>query len=98
MQLKEVLAKIEKGETVDLEWVSCWMQKKKGGKIMRELGLRLLIEHSDRVSPNDHLRKRVTYTYEHSCQYMNIFQESTGRFYCIYKRLIIKCNNEEVTY
>lgn len=95
MELKEALRRIEAGGPFSLEWVMLDASRGKGGRIRHEHGLRLLVAKED--APMG-AKPKPRYSHENACQYIKLFHEATGRYFTVYKRLMLSFNGEQIVY
>ncbi len=97
MEMKEALRRIETGEAFSLEWVMLDVSRNKGGKIRHEHGLRLLVAKEDAIGSSSP-KPKPRYSYQESCQYIKLFHEATGRYFTVYKRLMLSFNGQQIEY
>lgn len=97
MKFSDMMRAIETGEAFSLRWTTCNLSKGIGGEIRYEESLRLMVKEQE-VHAKAGKSQRPKYSYEHSRQYLNIWNEANGRHIRIYKRLIIEFNDNEVVY
>ena len=97
MKFKEMLSRIESGEQFDLEWVTCSVQRKTGGEIKKLEGLCMKPREDEQALPKKAGGKKPS-SYHRGPQHITLLHEATGRYLRVYKRLIIRFNNQEVTY
>jgi hypothetical protein len=95
MELRKVLSEIEKGGAFSLKWVTCDRTRGKGGQLRFEPSLRLRPRDAE---PGKAGTGRPVYSYEESCQFIKLMDESSGRYFTVYKRLMLEFNGHKIVY
>ena len=96
MKFKEMLSRIETGESFSLRWITCSQQRRKGGQVKQLEGLRLMVDATKAKGKKP--AKPRSYSYHNSPQHLTLFHEESGRYIRVNKRLITQFNNKEVVY